>query len=72
MPRGAEYAGEPVQSDNPIEAGETKAHGVPHGDSDVRQMCLTILQVLLLIERAGTIFLRHRSIWQSRTASWWH
>ncbi|KAG8528195.1 uncharacterized protein KY384_007112 [Bacidia gigantensis] len=34
MPRGAEYAGAPPASDNAIEAGETKAHGVPHGDAD--------------------------------------
>lgn len=27
MPRGSEYANAPAQSDNPIEAGETKAHG---------------------------------------------
>lgn len=28
MPRGSEYANAPPQSDNPIEAGENKAHGV--------------------------------------------
>lgn len=27
MPRGAEYANAPAQSDNAIEAGENKAHG---------------------------------------------
>lgn len=27
MPRGAEYANGPLQSDNAIEAGENKAHG---------------------------------------------
>lgn len=28
MPRGSEYANAPPQSDNPIGAGENKAHGV--------------------------------------------
>ncbi|KAL9638230.1 MAG: hypothetical protein Q9164_001681 [Protoblastenia rupestris] len=34
MPRGADYADAPVQSDNAIEAGENKIAGAPKGDSD--------------------------------------
>ncbi|KAL9129323.1 MAG: hypothetical protein Q9217_002194 [Psora testacea] len=34
MPRGAEYAGALVQSDNAIEAGENKIAGAPKSDSD--------------------------------------
>ena len=36
MPRGAEYVGESAHSDNAIEAGETKAHGVPKDSANVR------------------------------------
>ncbi|BCR89804.1 uncharacterized protein ACHE_51002S [Aspergillus chevalieri] len=37
MPRGSEYANAPAQSDNPIEAGETKAHGTS-GNTDLNRV----------------------------------
>lgn len=37
MPRGSEYADAPAQSDNAIDAGENKAHGVGNDNAGLNR-----------------------------------